>query len=278
MAKRIEGKILAQEVLKSIRQDRDFPGWQKKTLVVVSIEPSLETVKFIERKRAVAEELGLGFSVETFSPTIPISTLTEQIRLRANSPEVMGIIVQLPLPLRLDVHQIFNAIPMSKDVDVLSDAAFQNFFFNNSEVIPPVSGAIAYICQKHKIKLKDKFVVVLGAGKLIGAPTLAWFAKQGAQVCSFCDSNTAICSMLQQADIVVSGTGNPHSITSEMLAKGAIVFDAGYTIIDGKAKGDVALEALEEKASLYTPVPGGIGPLTVAMIFKNALALYKQYK
>jgi methylenetetrahydrofolate dehydrogenase (NADP+)/methenyltetrahydrofolate cyclohydrolase len=278
MAAKINGKELSQRLLDLIRKDPALKELQRKTIAVISVEPSPETVRFIEQKRLVAEDLGIGFSAETLPSDISVATLIQQIRSRAYAPETAGVILQLPLPLSLDIPRVFNALPIVKDIDVLSEAAFHNYFFNNSPVVPPVTGAIEYICQAHQIKLQGKLVAILGAGKLIGAPTLAWFAKQGAQVCSFCDSASAICDILQQADIVVSGVGKPGAVTKEMLKPGVIVFDAGFTIKDGKVFGDIDRETLEEKASLYTPVPGGIGPLTVAMIFKNALALYKQYK
>lgn len=278
MAIKINGQELARQILADIRGDQAFPSFQRKTILVIAVEPSVETVRFIEAKRKIADSLGMGFSVQTLPPHISATTLINQISNRAYAPDIAGIIIQLPLPAHLDIHSVFNALPIAKDIDVLSEAAFHNYFYNGSAVVPPVTGAIEYVCQTQKIELKGKFVAILGAGKLIGAPTLAWFAKQGAQVCSFCDSASTICNILQQADIVVSGMGTPGFITKDMLKSGVVIFDAGFTVKDKKIFGDFDPEVLEEKASLYTPVPGGIGPLTVALIFRNALELHKQYQ
>ncbi|KKU10779.1 MAG: bifunctional 5,10-methylene-tetrahydrofolate dehydrogenase/ 5,10-methylene-tetrahydrofolate cyclohydrolase, partial [Parcubacteria group bacterium GW2011_GWF1_45_5] len=252
MAIRVDGKSLARSILNEVRKDSAFSALQRKTLLVISVDPSSETVRFIEAKRKIAEDLGIGFSAETLPSDIDPTAFAGHIRSRVYAPDIAGIIIQLPLPTRLDVRQVFNALPVSKDVDVLSEAAFHNYFFNESPVIPPVTGAIDRICQEYRIDVKGKFVAILGAGKLIGAPTLAWFAKQGAQVCSFCDSASTICNILQQADIVVSGIGKPGYVTGAMLKPGVVVFDAGFTVAGGKVLGDFSKDALEGKASLYT--------------------------
>lgn len=280
MVQIVDGKALAKEVVQQLKTSAAVQEIAKndKRIVVIAVDPTPETLSFIKRKEAIAQELGIGFEKQQFGRGIRLDAFLRVIENFANMPEVIGVLIQLPLPGHLDLRLVFNAVPFQKDIDVLSDAAFYNFFYNNSsKVIPPVTAAIQLICAQYGIELAKKFVVVLGAGKLIGMPSLAWFAKQGCIVCSFNSWTDVMPSLLRQADIIVAGIGRPEAVKGEHLKPGVVVFDVGYNIVNGRSVGDVDFDSAKQKASLITPVPGGIGPLTVAMVFHNTVELYKQY-
>jgi len=280
MGKIVDGKALAQKVFKDLKQ---HPFLQKavslkRKIVIIAVDPTPETLTFIKLKIKAGQELGLECEVRKLPPEITLENLVQAIKELAKAQGFIGIIIQLPVPAQLNACAIFNAVPFQKDIDVLSEAGYTNFINFNSEIAPPVVGAIRLICQQEKIELRGKLVAVLGAGKLIGIPALAWFAGQGALVCSFNNEQRIVSSLLKQAEVVVCGFGKPGFLKKEMVKPGVAVFDAGYSLVNGKPTGDADFESLKSVVSLITLVPGGIGPLTVSLIFKNALELYKKYQ
>lgn len=272
-----DGKKLAEEIVEKLEKDpvRKFIAGKK--IGVIMVEPNPATDHFVKKKQAVAEKLGLTVKIFEFAKEIGVAELISEIRAVGEDPEIFGIIVQLPLPKHLDCQKVFNAIPAAKDVDLLSEEAFHFYFLrgNQDGVLPPVVGAIDYLVRSQGIALENKSAVVLGAGKLIGMPSLAWLAKKAASVCSFAVWSETIFPFLEKADIVIAGLGKPGILTGEHLKDGVCVFDVGYSVIDGKVKGDVDFDSVKDKAGLITPVPGGIGPLTVAVLFENLFKLYK---
>lgn len=187
-----------------------------------------------------------------------------------------AIIVQLPLPAGVNAKDVCDAIPPEKDADVLSDSARQKFARGDTDaLIPPVVGAIAEIFHAHAIDPRGKKAVIIGRGFLVGAPAAMWLAQQGAQVTVINRSTENFAEPLHDADIVVSGAGAPHLITPDMLKRGVLLIDAGTSESDGTIVGDID-PACAKLASLFTPVPGGIGPLAVACLFENAVALVER--
>lgn len=182
-------------------------------------------------------------------------------------------IVQLPLPKGMDMKAVCDVIPLEKDADVLSDAARQKFARGDSDAcVPPVVGAIAEIFHTHGIELKEKRAVVIGRGFLVGAPAALWLAQQGATVTATNRSTQDFADILRDADIIVSGAGSPRLVTLDMLKRGVVLIDAGTSESGGEVVGD-ADPACAAKCSIFTPVPGGVGPLAVAKLFENVVTL-----
>jgi len=270
-----DGKKLSEEIIAKLAK---HPAKQKlagKKIAIVIVDPTEEVWHFIRQKQRVGEKLGLNFEIFEFKKEISLAEFIEKVKAIGAKPEVVGVIIQLPLPKHLDGQKVFNTIPALKDIDLLSEEAFHSFFLNKEEILPPVVGAIDYLIKTVGLKLEDKSAVVLGAGKLIGIPSLAWLAKKSVSVCSFGVWSDNVYPFLINADIVVAGLGNPGILKGEHLKKGVCVFDVGYTMVAGKPKGDVEFDSVKDKASLITPVPGGIGPLTVAILFENVFKLFK---
>jgi len=293
----INGKQLADDIVQKLKRTQALQRIAGKTVAVLVVDETEEIAAFVRQKQRVGDALGLQVVVRAYAKTISLSDIVSEIQMLNVNPSVAGIIVQLPLPEHLDARQVFNAIVISKDSDALSDAAFGQFHSGVSLipsyqkttgeeprttsscirglVAPPVAAAISHIMEYINMDIKDKFATVLGAGRLVGMPVLSLFARMGIPACSFQDWSETVPEFLRRADIIVSGIGRPGVITGDMIKQGAVVFDVGYGFTNGKVCGDVDFVSVQPKASVMTPVPGGIGPLTVAMLFRNIVELNK---
>jgi methylenetetrahydrofolate dehydrogenase (NADP+)/methenyltetrahydrofolate cyclohydrolase len=264
----IDGRALTEEVLIRTKTRATALGRAPRVLAIVANEtPATKSYLAIKTKRATNAGCVLG--VQQFPRIVSIEEL--QSAITASGAD--AIIVQLPLPTGIDAQAVCNVIPIEKDADVLSDSARQKFARGDSDAcVPPVVGAIAEIFRVHDVDPRGKKAVVIGRGFLVGAPAALWLAQQGAQVTVVNRSTKDFVEALHSADIIVSGAGYSHLIKPEMLKQGVILIDAGTSESDGEVVGD-ADPACVGKCSLFTPVPGGVGPLAVACLFENAVAL-----
>jgi len=271
----IDGIQLSEEIKNQIKNDPVFKEIVGKQVVAITVDGTEEISRFIRQKEKLASQLGLILKTLNFDRNISLKELIIEVEKLNSNQDVLGIIIQLPLPSHLDTPKLFNSISIFKDVDLLSEAAFNNFYYQNNSIFPPVVGAIDYIFRKYNIEVANKLAVVLGAGRLIGLPVLIWLAKNGVITFSFNDWYSAYQDVLKSADIIISGLGEPEIIKEDFIKEGVILVDTGFNIKDQKICGDSDFESLKNKASLITPVPKGIGPMTVALLFKNVLELYK---
>jgi methylenetetrahydrofolate dehydrogenase (NADP+)/methenyltetrahydrofolate cyclohydrolase len=216
------------------------------------------TEQFIAIKKRAGESVGAIIEVIDMPETTTTDELIDMIKTAVEQAD--GIIVQLPLPSSIDTERVLAALPASHDVDGIGGAS--------GELLPPVVAAFEHILKENNVGILGKKIVVLGHGRLVGKPAAQWFEREGGEVI-VCDKSTPdMCAAMSDADIIVLGAGAPHLVKPDMIKEGAIILDAGTSEAGGKVVGD-ADPACEMKASLFTPVPGGIGPLAVMMIFKN---------
>jgi methylenetetrahydrofolate dehydrogenase (NADP+)/methenyltetrahydrofolate cyclohydrolase len=182
-----------------------------------------------------------------------------------------GVIVQLPLPTHIDTARVLASIPTGFDVDAFS---YQG---EETDVLPPVVGAINHISQAYQLDWQNKSVVIFGSGRLVGAPTLLYAKNKGAKVdvINAKTNSEDILRLTKVADIIVLGVGQQNLLLPEMVKEGVVVFDAGASEDGGVLVGD-AHKDVATKASIFTPVPGGIGPLTIAILFNNLLKLARR--
>ncbi len=246
----VDGRALAKEVLARARARAERLPHPPLVVAIVGKETPA-TLSYLKIKAARAKEAGCIF---------------ETRNLGASTDDVDAVIVQLPLPDGVNQKEVCDSIPLNKDADVLSSAARAK-----GELLPPVVGAIKEIFDTHHIQIKDKNAVVIGRGWLVGEPAATWLEKQGARV-TILTSKSDMEGALKDADIVISGAGKPHVIKPEQLKQGAVLVDAGTSESDGTLAGD-ADPACAEVCSLFTPVPGGIGPVAVACLFENVVTL-----
>lgn len=262
----VDGKKIAEDMLREL-QAQVSQLEKKPHLTVFTCKPNFETQKFLSLKKSKAEEVGVDMNVIEFLSDV---TTEEVVRSLKNSlGTTNGIIVQLPFPSSVDVQAIFKTLPASHDVDVLGEESQTS----NMSILSPVISSIRTLIEMYDIDVSDKKVVVVGEGKLVGKPAQDWFIKNNAEVITINRGTEDIENIIKGADILVLGAGVPGLITSEMIQKGVIIFDAGTSEEGGRLAGDAAPDCAD-RSSIFTPVPGGIGPMTIAALLQNVVFLH----
>ncbi|KKW22911.1 MAG: Bifunctional protein FolD [Candidatus Kaiserbacteria bacterium GW2011_GWC2_52_8b] len=263
----IDGRALAESVYAELVAARaQIPRAIKLGVLTASHDPAIES--FVRIKTRAAAKLTIDMvRVETSEGVQTSELLGEVERLAARTD---GIIVQLPLPSHIDCDRILRGIPSGKDVDVLSPEAF-GMFKAGGVIVPPVAAAIVLILEHSTVKISGARAVVVGEGRLVGKPAAIILKQRGASVISL-KGGQDVASYTRDADIIVLGAGSSGILKPEMVKLGAVVIDAGTSELGGKLVGD-ADPLVAEKCTLFTPVPGGVGPVAVAMIFRNLFAL-----
>jgi methylenetetrahydrofolate dehydrogenase (NADP+)/methenyltetrahydrofolate cyclohydrolase len=206
-----------------------------------------------------------------------------QNRVRKNSlhrlnqdKKIHGILVQLPLPNDIDTGLILEGIAPEKDVDCFHPINMGKLMTNTADLLPCTSAGIIELLDRSNVKIQGKRAVILGRSNIVGKPTALMLLHRHATV-TICHSRTEeIEDIAREGDILVSAIGVPRFVTGEMIKDGAIVIDVGINRINNKVVGDVDFDEVAKKASLITPVPGGVGPMTIAMLMKNTLTAFKR--
>ncbi|HEY4489389.1 MAG TPA: bifunctional 5,10-methylenetetrahydrofolate dehydrogenase/5,10-methenyltetrahydrofolate cyclohydrolase [Candidatus Paceibacterota bacterium] len=263
----VDGNNIASDILRSVRAEL---GEQEPVVRAVVMAPTAVTESYLRIKTEKAREAGMRLELVR----IESEASKEEIIHKIGLPGADAVIVQLPLPANIDEQSVLNAIPLEKDADALSSLAYGRFLNNEKgALLPPVACAVAEILSRAGVQVAGKRTVVVGNGKLVGAPVAAWLAREGADVIILTQGTFENKkAFLKDAELVVSGAGSPHFITPDLLQKGVLLIDAGTSESDGAIVGDFD-PACAEIASLYTPVPGGVGPIAVACLFKNVAEL-----
>lgn len=266
----VDGRAIANEILE---ETRTRVRALSRTPVVRAItgDPSAVTLSYLRIKAAKATDAGMHLEVVTLPP----NATYEDYEAALCAPGADAIIVQLPLPADIDRARLVNVVPRALDADVLSDASVRAFEqAEEGAVLPPVVAAIAEVLSRTNTEVKAKTVAIVGQGKLVGKPAAVWFTQQGAQV-SVLTKDSEDRSVLSHADIVVLGVGSPALIQPSDIKDGVVLIDAGTSEQAGEMVGD-ADPACREKASVFTPVPGGVGPIAVACLFRNVVELLER--
>ena len=267
----VDGKSIAEDIRARLLEEVKHIANPLK-LGVIALEHTAETRQFLNIKQRFGQSIHVDVSLISL-PRLHEDTehlLAEII----HAPHTYdGLILQLPIPHTYDAAQALGLFPLSVDVDVLGTIAYGQFEEHNLPFLPPVVGAFAEILNRYQYGLAGRNVVVVGEGRLVGAPAAIWARYLGAHVTVLNRATQDIASYTQTADIIILGAGSPGLLTPDMVKQGVIVLDAGTSEEGGVVKGD-ADPAVAEKAALFTPTPGGVGPVTVAKVFENLLTLY----
>jgi methylenetetrahydrofolate dehydrogenase (NADP+)/methenyltetrahydrofolate cyclohydrolase len=268
--KAVNGREIASDLKKKLKNQIAVLN-RKPRLALFLVGDDYATSKFVNAKQKFAKDINIEIKIFKYPADVASGVFKNDIGQKMIKFD--GVVVQLPLPSHINTQEILNTIPVDKDVDVLSEKSLELFKQNNLNILPPVIGAIKEIISRHRVStkdLKDKKVVIIGKGRLVGLPAKFWFENLGSQV-TVVDSKTIdISEKTKQADIIVTGAGVPDLITSDMIKDGVMIFDAGTSKSEGKLIGDVCKDCAR-KAKFVTPVVGGIGPITVAILFKNLI-------
>lgn len=268
----LDGKKLSDKILDNLKKTIKNCRLKLKLAVVFVGGNGVSNI-YIKQKQKACEKIGIGFKLFHFPANVSNEKLKKEITKIVNNEENSGVIIQLPLPKNIDTQEILNLVPPKKDVDVLSEISWGKFTRQSLPILPPVISGVSHFFKKYKIKIKGKNIVIIGAGRLVGYPLAIWFLQQNAIVSVLNKYTKDVLSFTKRADILVSGAGKPNLIKGNMVKNGVIVIDAGTSVEGGKLTGDVNFKEVSRKASHITPVPGGVGPMTVACLLENLLKL-----
>ena len=262
----VDGKAIAENIYRELKDEvKTLPHTPR--LSVITCAPNFETQKYLNLKKRKAEEVDITLNIVELAYEVATDEFVQCIQAVAAASD--GVVVQLPIPKHIDREAILATLPADKDPDGLSEGK------GRKNCVSPVVIAIDEISKKHEVSWDGKRVVVLGQGKLVGAPAAAYARSNGAQVHVITEETEDATDLVKNADIIVAGIGHVHIITPGMVKEGVIVFDAGTSEDGGELRGDVHPD-VAHKSALFTPVPGGIGPITVAGLLRNLVELAKR--
>lgn len=258
-------RLKIAEKVKNLKEtDNIVPGL---AVVIIGEDPASQI--YVRNKMKACEAAGIKSFNVVLPETITQSEAEEEVKKLAENSEVDGIIVQLPLPKKFDEKRILSLIPVEKDVDGLSSENLGKLLKGEDSLISCTPYGIIELLKGYGVKFAGKTAVVLGRSNMVGKPVAALLLRENATV-TVCHSKTEnIASYTKNADILVAAIGKAKFVTADMVKDGAVVVDVGINRIDGKIYGDVDYESVKDKCSLITPVPGGVGPMTVTMLLQN---------
>lgn len=270
----LDGKKLSEEILARLKKEIKKSNL-KLRLAVIQVGKNPVSSVYIERKRKAAEKIGMGFKLYQFEEKISGQSFKKAIGKIVKIPENSGVIIQLPLPKKFLADEFLNLIPAEKDIDVLSEKSLGRYYQGALKILPPIVEGILGLLKSYKIGLKGKNAVVMGAGRLVGLPLIPQLLREKATLSVLNEFTRDAEFFTKKADIVISGVGKPNLIKGNTVKKGVVAVDAGTVMLKGKLFGDVDFKSVAKKASYITPVPGGVGPLTVACLLENLVKLNK---
>jgi len=275
----MDGKELAKEIKAKIKAEID--DIKKKhninpmvATILVGDNPASQV--YLNSQIKSYQDLGIGVQKYFFSEEISEAYLLNLIDKLNKDTEVDGIMINLPLPPQINATKVLNSIKLIKDVDGFKAENLGLLFQNNEGFTSPSTPAgIMALIEKYNIDLEGKDVVVVGSSNIVGKPIAALILNSCGTVtiCNIYTKNLA--EKTKNADILISAVGKAKLITEDMVKEGAVVIDVGINRVNGKLEGDVDFENIQKKASHITPVPGGVGALTVAMLLSNILKSFK---
>ncbi len=267
----IDGRALRDRILAGLRERvAALPMRPVFCDVLVGTDPA--SVQYVEMKSRVAESLGIEAYDARFPEEVTTEELVSEVGRIAAMPGMAGLIVQLPLPAHIDARAVLDAVPLAVDVDGLSSEASERFYSDDPAFVYPTAAAVLAILDSLDADLERMSVAMVGDGMLVGRPVAHLLRSRGVAVDTVTTSTPDAREVIRSADIVISATGQAGLITGDMLRDGAIVIDAGTSESGGGIAGDVDRDSVEPIASALSPVPGGVGPVTVAMLMQNVVA------
>ena len=266
----VKGRITAEA--KALKQKTGkSPG-----LAVVLVGDDPASSVYVRNKKKTCQQVGF----QSFEHHLPVDTSQEKLLALVQdlnrNDHVNGILVQLPLPGHIDSEKVLEAVDPAKDVDGFHPENVGRLVGGNAILKPCTPAGIIELLDRYKVKIEGKNAVVLGRSNIVGKPAAFLLLHRHATV-TICHSRTKdLAAVARTADILIAAIGKPRFVTADMIQDGAVVIDVGINRVDGKLVGDVDFESVEEKASLITPVPGGVGPMTIAMLMANTLQAFQK--
>jgi methylenetetrahydrofolate dehydrogenase (NADP+)/methenyltetrahydrofolate cyclohydrolase len=271
LAKLLEGKPLAEKIKEEIKlQVGSMSVKPVLASVLVGENPGAEA--YVKSQEKAAQNLGIVYQFQKLPADTQEAALIEFIQKLNSDKKVNGIIIQMPLPAHIDYKKISGFIDPSKDVEGMHPANIGKILFGKAKIVPCTAASCMELLNSTGVDLYGKEVVIVGHSEIVGKPLTLLLLEKFATV-TVCHIGTSKAGKLEEhvkkAEILIVAVGKAGLIKGEWVKDGAIVIDVGINRIEGKIVGDVEFEAAEKKASWITPVPGGVGPLTVTMLMRN---------
>lgn len=289
MAQILDGLKVSNQIKQEIKAETEkiaASGKRPPHLAAILVGQNGASKAYVNSKVKDCAEVGFRSSLIRFPETITEDELLEKIAELNADPEVDGFIVQLPLPKNFDQEKIINAIDAKKDVDGFHPENFGRMALEMPAFLPATPFGIMELLERYNIDTQGKHTVVIGRSRIVGKPMSILMARKGNpgnSTVTITHSYTPnISEITKSGDIVITALGDPHFLKGEMIKEGAVVIDVGITRVNDDSEkgyhlaGDVDFDSCAEKASWITPVPGGVGPMTRAMLMKNTLLAYQK--
>lgn len=279
MAQIIDGKALAQTIrgnLKSEVEELKKEGIKPKLAVIMVGEDKASKI-YVKNKSKACEEVGIEYEEYLLKTETTMPELLSLIQELNNNDNVHGILLQAPLPKHLDSEVAFREISPDKDVDGFNPVNVGKLCLNQDCFVSCTPNGVVKMLEEYKIPTEGANTVIIGRSNIVGKPLVQCLLNKNATV-TVCHSKTKdIEKITQKADIVIAALGKPNFVKSDMVKEGSVIIDVGINRLDnGQIVGDIDFESIEKKASYITPVPGGVGPMTVAMLMSNVVKAAKK--
>ena len=276
----IDGKALSDKILKEIENEHSelqAKVGRKAGLAVIIVGENPASQIYVRNKIRACERVGFHSETIRLDENITEENLLLEIEKLNNDNNIDGILVQLPIPKHINELKVINAISAEKDVDGFHTTNIGKMMIGDETgFLSCTPAGVIQMFEEYNIDLEGKDVLVIGQSNIVGKPMTLLLINKRATV-QVCNSKTKnLPEKLQKADVVVAAAGSPKLVKGSDVKEGVVVIDIGINRVDGKICGDVDFEEVSQKASYITPVPGGVGPMTIAMLIKNTFKSYKQ--
>ena len=278
MAIIIDGKNLAKKIRQNLRIECDELKEKgiipKLAVIMVGNNPASKV--YVKNKSKACEDVGIEYSEYLLGEDTTQKELIDLIKELNNNKEIHGILLQSPIPRHLNINEAFKAITYSKDVDGFTPSSVGKLCIGEDTFISCTPYGVIKMFEEYEIDLTGKDVVILGRSNIVGKPLIQCCLQKNATV-TVCHSKTKnLKEHTKRADVIIAAIGQSKFVTEDMVKEGAVIIDVGINRgEDGKLTGDVDFENVKKKASYITPVPGGVGPMTIAMLMNNVIKATK---
>ena len=280
MAAIVNGKEIAQRINNSMTEKiealKSSTGG-KPRLISLTVGHNEEARIYMNMQRKTAEKVGIEYESRELDAGVSEDELLAEIAKMNADRNVTAVIVEKPLPVGINYDRVIDALAHEKDAEGLHPYNLGKIFRREADIVPCTPGAVMKILAEHQIDLYGKEVVILGRSAIVGKPLSLMMLNESATT-TVCHTGTEkkgdLAGHVSRADILVVAVGKPEIVGADWVKKGAVVIDVGINKVQGGIVGDVKFDEVEKKASLITPVPGGVGPITVSILMRNVLRAY----
>lgn len=278
----IDGKAIASEIRKELKKSiESLPAGNRLNLVIFQIGDDSSSITYAESLAKSAAKIGIECKYHQEKVAASRTVVRAEMLAFAEIPEIHGLLMMRPVPSPHDELEITRMIIPEKDIDCANPLSMGLLATGRPKMLPPTPAACVEILKHSGVDTAGKLIAIVGRSNVVGKPLALMLARKGEGDATviLCHSRTKdLAGVLRNAEIVIAAAGVPKLITADMISKGAVVIDAGINWTDSGMVGDVDFENVREKASMITPVPGGVGPVTRMMLFRNLLHSYKIQK